>query len=88
VPGVYVAPRVLDMGWMDRANCLGCDPELFYPERGESISQARAVCAGCVVRVECLDFALAIGEKVGIWGGLSERERRRLRKARRQGASA
>jgi WhiB family redox-sensing transcriptional regulator len=70
------------MAWMDRANCLGCDPELFFPERGESVVEAKAVCAGCVVRADCLDFALATGEKVGIWGGLSERERRRVRRDR------
>src|SRR5687768_11902853 len=60
---VYVAPRARDMTWMDRANCLGCDPELFFPERGESTIEAKAVCAGCAVRVECLGFALAVGEK-------------------------
>jgi WhiB family redox-sensing transcriptional regulator len=70
------------MAWMDRANCLGCDPELFFPERCESVVEAKAVCAGCVVRADCLEFALAIGEKVGIWGGLSERERRRVRRDR------
>lgn len=67
------------MVWQSRANCAGADPELFFPERGASLAEARAVCAGCTVRTECLDYALAIGEKYGVWGGLSERERRRLR---------
>ncbi len=81
----YRTPVEVGMDWMERANCLGCDPDLFYPERGESITQARAVCAGCVVRAECLEFALSTGEKLGIWGGLSERERRRLRRQRAHG---
>ena len=69
--------------WRDHANCRGLDPDLFYPERGASTREAKAVCQGCVVREECLEFALRRGEKFGIWGGTSERERRRIRKARR-----
>jgi WhiB family transcriptional regulator, redox-sensing transcriptional regulator len=76
--------------WQDFANCLGVDPDLFFPERGASTKEAKAVCRGCTVRDDCLEYALANGEKFGIWGGLSERERRRLRRqralARRQAA--
>lgn len=68
--------------WQNRANCMGVDPDLFFPERGASTREAKAVCRGCVVREDCLDYALANGEKFGIWGGLSERERRRLRRER------
>jgi WhiB family transcriptional regulator, redox-sensing transcriptional regulator len=68
--------------WQNRANCMGVDPELFFPERGSSTREAKEVCRGCVVREECLDYAIAHGEKFGIWGGLSERERRRVRRAR------
>jgi len=68
--------------WQARANCLGVDPELFFPERGTSTREAKEVCRGCVVREDCLDFAIANGEKFGIWGGMSERERRRVRRAR------
>ena len=68
--------------WMDRANCAGVDPELFFPDRGASTREAKAVCQACVVRVECLDYALDHSEKHGIWGGRSERERRRMREAR------
>ncbi len=78
--------------WQERANCLGVDPDLFFPERGASTREAKAVCGGCEVRLECLEYALCNGEKFGIWGGLSERERRRLRRqralARRAAASA
>lgn len=68
--------------WQERANCLGVDPDLFFPERGASTREAKGVCAGCEVRAECLEYALEKGEKFGIWGGLSERERRRLRRQR------
>jgi WhiB family redox-sensing transcriptional regulator len=68
--------------WQDEANCLGVDPDLFFPERGASTREAKEVCRGCVVRDECLEFALANGEKFGIWGGMSERERRRIRRQR------
>lgn len=69
-------------GWQDLANCLGVDPDLFFPERGASTREAKEVCKGCVVRDDCLEYALANGEKFGIWGGLSERERRRIRRQR------
>ena len=68
--------------WQDRANCLGVDPDLFFPERGASTREAKEVCRGCVVQADCLEFALQNGEKFGIWGGLSERERRRIRRQR------
>ncbi|GAC1309502.1 MAG: transcriptional regulator WhiB2 [Acidimicrobiales bacterium] len=68
--------------WKSKANCMGVDPDLFFPERGMSTREAKEVCKGCVVREDCLEYALANGEKFGIWGGLSERERRRIRRAR------
>ncbi len=68
--------------WQAFANCLGVDPDLFFPERGASTKEAKQVCQGCVVREDCLEYALANGEKFGIWGGLSERERRRIRRQR------
>ena len=74
----------LDENWQDGANCLGVDPDLFFPERGASTREAKEVCRGCIVREQCLEFALRNGEKFGIWGGLSERERRRIRRQRAQ----
>src|SRR6267154_4842318 len=71
-----------DRRWQERANCLGVDPDLFFPERGASTKEAKGVCHGCEVRPECLEYALRHGEKFGIWGGMSERERRRLRRQR------
>jgi WhiB family redox-sensing transcriptional regulator len=80
-----------ERGWQERANCLGVDPDLFFPERGASTKEAKSVCNGCEVRMECLEYALRHGEKFGIWGGMSERERRRIRRQRalaRRGLSA
>ena len=68
--------------WQAQANCKGVDPDLFFPERGASTREAKEVCRGCVVREDCLEYALANSEKFGIWGGMSERERRRVRRAR------
>ena len=68
--------------WEDEANCIGVDPDLFFPERGESTREAKEFCLGCAVRLDCLEYALVNGEKFGIWGGLSERERRRIRRSR------
>ena len=62
--------------------CVGMDTALFFPGRGESCGPAKAVCAGCVVREECGEFALAAGIREGIFGGLSERERRKVRRER------
>jgi WhiB family redox-sensing transcriptional regulator len=72
--------------WRALAACRGCDPELFFTDRGESTNPAKAVCKDCDVRADCLEYALANKEKFGIWGGLSERERRKLRQARRRAA--
>src|ERR1700730_5834985 len=79
-----VRPEADEAGerWQERANCLGVDPDLFFPERGASTREAKGVCRGCEVREECLEYALDHGEKFGIWGGLSERERRRVRRQR------
>lgn len=66
--------------WQDRALCAQTDPEAFFPEKGGSTREAKKVCLGCEVRSECLEYALAHDERFGIWGGLSERERRRLKR--------
>jgi len=77
-----------ELAWQRQANCLGVHPDLFFPERGSSTREAKEVCSNCVVKHECLEFALRNGEKFGIWGGMSERERRRLRRSRAQQARA
>jgi len=69
---------VASPGWWFAGLCAQTDPELFFPEKGGSVREAKAVCAGCPVRAQCLAHALAHGERFGVWGGLSEHERRRL----------
>ncbi len=71
-----------DLSWQGQSNCVGVDPDIFFPERGASTKEAKSICAACSVREHCLEYALVNGEKFGIWGGTSERERRRLRRAR------
>jgi len=74
------ADDVEDLGWQERALCAQTDPEAFFPEKGGSTREAKKVCRACDVRAECLEYALAHDERFGIWGGLSERERRRLKR--------
>lgn len=77
-PDLLASPSFMDLG-----ACQGLDPEIFFPDRGESLKPAKAVCDQCIVKDECLEFALTSGERFGVWGGTSERERRRIRRARR-----
>jgi WhiB family redox-sensing transcriptional regulator len=69
-----------ELGWQTDALCAQTDPEAFFPEKGGSTRDAKKVCGACNVRSQCLEYALSNDERFGIWGGLSERERRRLRK--------
>ncbi|MDZ5076959.1 WhiB family transcriptional regulator [Nesterenkonia sp. HG001] len=69
-----------ELAWQVDALCAQTDPEAFFPEKGGSTRDAKKVCGACHVQQECLDYALANDERFGIWGGLSERERRKLRK--------
>ena len=66
--------------WQEKALCAQTDPEAFFPEKGGSTREAKRICQGCEVRDACLEYALAHDERFGIWGGLSERERRRLKR--------
>ncbi len=67
-------------GWQSRALCAQTDPEAFYPEQGGSTREAKKLCLTCEVRDDCLESAQANDERFGVWGGLSERERRKLGK--------
>jgi len=69
-----------DEQWQEHALCAQTDPEAFFPEKGGSTREAKRICLGCEVRDACLEYALANDERFGIWGGLSERERRRLKR--------
>jgi WhiB family redox-sensing transcriptional regulator len=68
--------------WQEFASCKGWDPEVFYPDRGVPSASAKAVCNECPVQRDCLEYALRRDERFGIWGGLSERERRKLHRQR------
>jgi len=73
------APARFAARWRELAACRGADLNLFFPERGESAGAARQVCAACPVRQACLDYAISNRIVHGVWGGLTERERRALR---------
>ena len=66
--------------WQEQALCAQTDPEAFFPEKGGSTREAKRICRACGVRDECLEYALEHDERFGIWGGLSERERRKLKR--------
>lgn len=64
--------------WMDDALCAQADPDSWFPEKGGAVGPAVKICRRCPVAAECLDYALANGERYGVWGGVSERPRRHL----------
>jgi Transcription factor WhiB len=68
----------IEHAWRNLARCQYTDPEIFFPEKGGSTAPAKKICAGCEVRAKCEDYALKNHELYGIWGGLSDRERRKL----------
>jgi WhiB family redox-sensing transcriptional regulator len=70
--------------WQDDALCTQTDPEIFFPDKSGSTVAAKTVCAACDVREQCLGYALENDERFGIWGGKSERERRKMNKAAAQ----
>jgi WhiB family redox-sensing transcriptional regulator len=70
----------VELRWQESALCAQTDPELFFPEQGGSTVKARRVCARCEVIEKCLEYALSHQERFGVWGGMSEEERRALEK--------
>ncbi|MCR2785232.1 MULTISPECIES: WhiB family transcriptional regulator [unclassified Microbacterium] len=82
VPGVrrHVEDDDGQLAWQTDALCSQTDPEAFFPEKGGSTRDAKRICTSCDVRSECLEYALNNDERFGIWGGLSERERRKLKR--------
>jgi len=81
-PVLRVLVPLAELRWQERALCAETDPEAFFPEKGGSTREAKRVCRSCEVRAECLEYALEHDERFGIWGGMSERERRRLKRDR------
>jgi WhiB family redox-sensing transcriptional regulator len=76
----------MSQAWRQQAACRGLDPQIFYPGTDEEAETAKAVCDVCAVRETCLEYALTVREKEGIWGGCTERERRRIIRQRRRTA--
>jgi len=74
----------MDLVWRRHSACRGLDPEIFYPDSDEAAAAAKVVCTGCSVRETCLEFALQGREKEGVWGGATEKERRRILRQRRR----
>lgn len=77
-----------DLRWQDDALCAETDPEAFSPEKGGTTLPAKSVCAACGVRRQCLEYALANGVHHGVWGGKSERERRKILRERASESAA
>lgn len=82
-PGYLDVFEFIRPAWHGEAACRGSNPDVFFGERGLNNGEAKAICRVCPVRKECIDHALERGEKFGVWGGFSERERRRMRRVRR-----
>ncbi len=72
--------------WRQHSACKGVDPDIFYPVSEEEAEVAKAVCGQCPVRQPCLEFALTTRERDGVWGGATEKERRRMLRQRRKSA--
>ena len=78
-----IAAERADQTWRTRAACRGLDPDLFFQERGENSAPAKAICSGCPVAAQCLEYALTAYVRQGVWGGLTDQELRLLRRRRR-----
>ena len=76
----------MNMSWRQRAACRGVDPDIFYASSDEEAEEAKAICRVCPVREACLEYALVNRERDGVWGGATERERRRIIRQRRKSA--
>ena len=78
-----LAEIVLPPDWTKRALCAEVDPDLFFPEIGDDVAGAKRICKACDVKEECLKYSLDNDERFGVWGGLSEHNRRKLRAERK-----
>jgi WhiB family redox-sensing transcriptional regulator len=76
----------MNLSWRQKGACRGLDPAIFYPTSEEDAGEAKTICAICPVRELCLEFALVNREHDGVWGGATERERRRMIRQRRKSA--
>lgn len=76
----------MDIAWRSLGACRGLDPQIFFPETADEEDLALGICAECAVRIACLEHALARREKVGVWGGTTDKDRRRIVRQRRRSA--
>lgn len=76
----------MNLSWRQRGACRGVDPDVFYPISDDEAEEAKSICRVCPVRESCLEYALANRERDGVWGGATERERRRIIRQRRKSA--
>jgi len=76
----------MNLSWRQHGACRGIDPNIFYPASDDDSDEAKGICAACPVRQACLEYALANRERDGVWGGATERERRRIVRQRRKTA--
>lgn len=88
IPGIDmgVAMSHTENTWRQHGACNGLDPSIFFPDSEEASDEAKGICAECMVRVSCLEHALTVREKDGVWGGTTEKERRRIIRQRRRTA--
>lgn len=80
-------PEPEDVSWRDSALCAQSDGDAWFPEKGGTTRYAKKICRGCPVTTDCLEWALDNGEEFGVWGGMSERERRKLKRNREANAA-
>lgn len=89
-PGISLSQiaDVRSLEWQERAACAEVDVNMFFPEKGQSVSDPKRICRGCEVREQCLEYALTFGDSLhGVWGGMSDLERRKLRQQRAAGTA-
>ena len=75
-----------DLSWRNQGACNGLDPAVFFPDSDAAAYEAKSICSICMVRASCLEHAIVVREKDGVWGGATERERRRIIRQRRRTA--
>ena len=80
----YLLTEVGPRPWASQGNCVGSDTNVFFPSRGGTTKEAKAICDGCPVMTECLEYALEYNERIGTWGGKSAKERRIINQQRRR----